>query len=85
MRGRVVTAGWWLVTRVGDAVVEDDDRSRGEILCYEPPDVPDRRMHRIVRVRRAKRALVAAESPRVRIGTQKARFPLCAPLEARGK
>jgi hypothetical protein len=28
--------GW-----VRDAVVEDDDGSRSEILCYEPADVPD--------------------------------------------
>src|SRR6266852_886204 len=50
-------AGW-----VGDTVVEDDDGSRGEILCYEPADVPHRRMQRIVRVRGAKRALVVARS-----------------------
>lgn len=29
---------------VGDAVVEDDDGARGEILCYEPADVPRGRM-----------------------------------------
>lgn len=49
--------GW-----VRDAVVEDGDGSRSEILCYEPADVPDGRMHRIVRVRGAKHALVAVRS-----------------------
>ena len=47
-------AGW-----VGDAVVEDDYGSGGVIFCYEPADVPDGRMHGIVRVGGAEGAFVA--------------------------
>jgi hypothetical protein len=47
-------AGW-----VGDAVVEDDDGSGGQIFCYEPADVPDGRMHGVVRVGGAEHAVVA--------------------------
>ena len=38
--------GW-----VGDAVVEDDDGSGGEICRYELGDVPDGRMQRIARLK----------------------------------
>jgi hypothetical protein len=46
-------AGW-----VGDAVMEHDYGSGGEIFCYKPADVRDGRMQRIVRVRGAEHALV---------------------------
>ena len=46
--------GW-----VGDSVVENDYGSRGEIFFYKPADVPQGRMHRIVRVGGAERAFVA--------------------------
>jgi len=54
LRESLNAAGW-----VGDAVVEDDYGSGGEIFCYEPADVPDGRMHGVVRVGGAEHALVA--------------------------
>lgn len=45
---------------VADAIVEDDDGSRNEILFDEPADVPDRRMQGVVRVGAAEDAGVAS-------------------------
>jgi hypothetical protein len=39
--------------------VEDDDGAGSEIVFYEPADVPDGRMHWVVRVRGAEDAFVA--------------------------
>jgi len=52
--------GFKSASRVGDAVVENDDGSRNEILRDEPADIPSGGMHWVVRVSATEDASVAA-------------------------
>lgn len=55
-----VRQGLEAARRIRDAVVEDNDGSRDQILFDESADVPDRRMHGIVRIGAAEDASIAA-------------------------